>query len=88
MKIDTYRSTRSGTKLLSVPAGTDIGKFRFPLTLDPDFGKLIRVNTSTDIQAGEEYFSSDSDEVIRQINEKGFATHTSKGVKSKVTITR
>lgn len=76
MKIDIYKSVRNGSKYLSVPAGTDVAGTPFPSTLDPDLHKLSPFKTSFDIQPGESRVGLNSDDIIRQITEQKFATHS------------
>ena len=76
MKIDIYKSIKDGTKYLSVLAGTDIEKKPFPSDLDPDLLSLSPFKTSLDIQPDESRVALNSNEVIKQINDKGFAVHT------------
>lgn len=75
MKIDIYKSVLNGNKYLSVPAGTNILKMPFPSDLDRDLIKLSPFKTSLDIKPGDNRIALDSDDVIRQINEKGYASH-------------
>lgn len=76
MEIDIYKSVLHGKKYLSVPAGTDVMNTPFPSSLDPDLHKLSPFKTSLDIQPGDARAALDSQDIIRQIEEKGFATHT------------
>jgi hypothetical protein len=74
MKIDVYMSRKHKTKFLSVPTGADISKVNLPE--DPDLQSSMLVHFKTmDIQAGEHRVAFNADEVIRQINEQGFAKH-------------
>jgi len=76
MKIVTYASAARFGKYLSVPAGTDFAKTPFPSTLDQDLRKVFPLpGGSQDFQPGDTRLL-DSDDIIRQITEKGYATHT------------
>ena len=76
MKIDLYKSVLNGDKYLSVPAGTDLAHKPFPAGFDPELLKLSPFKTSLDIQPNDTRVALDSADVIRQIEEKGYAIHT------------
>ena len=76
MKIDIYKSVANGNKYLSVPAGTDVAQKPFPHDFDPELLKLSPFKTSMDIQPTDARVALDSADVIRQIEEKGYAIHT------------
>ncbi|HWZ63658.1 MAG TPA: hypothetical protein VNX02_11590 [Steroidobacteraceae bacterium] len=75
MKIDIYRSLTNAGKYLSVPAGTDVEKFKFPPDLDKDLYKLSPFKTRLEISPDKARIGLDSAAVEKQINEKGFAIH-------------
>jgi hypothetical protein len=77
MKIDVYTSTVSAGKHLSVPSGTNLAATPFPPTLDPDLRTVYPAKTALDIQPGDHRIAMDSRDIIDQINQKGFATHSS-----------
>lgn len=73
--IDIYRSNIIPKKYLSVPHGTDVTKFPFPAGFDPDLRQLCPFKSDREITSGVPLVALDSDDVIRQIEEKGYATH-------------
>ena len=54
-----------------MPSGTDITKFPFPSTLDPDLFEVSPFRTTLYIQPGEKRIALDTDDIIRQITDKG-----------------
>ncbi len=76
MKIDIYKSTKNGRKYLSVPSGTDLANMPFPNDFDKDLLELSPFSTSMELTPGEHRVALDSDDIIKQINEKGYAVHT------------
>jgi hypothetical protein len=83
MKIDIYRSNSNTKKYLSVPAGTDVRNLTLPADFDTDLLRLSVFKSEHEIQPGVPYIALDADDVIRQIQEKGYATH---GAKIEITI--
>lgn len=83
MKIDIYRSNTNTTKYLSVPAGTDVRNLQLPADFDHDLLRLSVFKSEHEIQPGVPYVALDADAVIRQIQERGYATH---GAKVEITI--
>lgn len=75
MKIDIYRSTKSGNKYLSVPEGTDVTKLNLPVDTDPDLLALSPFKTSLQLEPNMPRIALDQEVVIRQITERGFAIH-------------
>ncbi|MFM7010177.1 MAG: hypothetical protein ACKO0Z_12745 [Betaproteobacteria bacterium] len=75
MKIDIYRSTTDGGKYLSVPAGTDIGDFLFPSDIDADLKNVAPFKADIEIIPGRRAVGLDPDDISRQIEANGFATH-------------
>jgi uncharacterized protein YcgL (UPF0745 family) len=78
MKIDIYKSTKSGKKYLSVPAGTDVEKLQLPDSVDPDILSLSPFKTSLELDPSQPLIALDPQDVINQINEKGYAIHGAK----------
>jgi len=78
MKVDIYKSTINGTKYLTVPSGTDIQKYEFPSSLDPDLLSLSPFKTSLEITADDNMVALDARQAIDDINKKGFAIHGAK----------
>jgi hypothetical protein len=84
MEIDIYKSNRDGEKFLSVPTGTDLARMPFPADLDPDLLQVSPFSTRLNIQPGDHRVALNSEDIIRQITDKGFATHEAT---IKVTVT-
>lgn len=78
MKIDIYKSTKNGSKYLSVPAGTDVKKYKFPTNIDADLLSLSPFKTNWDIAEDDNRVAFDSRPVINDINENGYAIHGAK----------
>jgi hypothetical protein len=72
MKIDIYDSVMDTDKHLAVPAGTDVSTIAKRADFDCDLLD-VKINKTIDIQPGEHRVAIDSDDVIRQIREKGYA---------------
>jgi hypothetical protein len=85
MKIDIYRSNTNTTKYLSVPAGTDVRNMSFPADFDKDLLRLSVFKSEHEIYPDVPYIALDARDVIRQIQEKGYATHGAK-VEIKIVI--
>jgi hypothetical protein len=83
MKIDIYKSIVNSKKYISVPAGTDIRSIQFPDTFDKELVKLSPFKSEHEIFPDVPYIALDSNEVIKQIKEKGYAIH---GAKIEITI--
>jgi hypothetical protein len=75
MKIDIYRSATDGQKYLSVPAETDIGEFLFPGDLDADLKNVAPFKSNIEIIPGRRAVGLDPDDISRQIQANGYATH-------------
>ncbi len=87
MKVDIYKSTKNSTKYLTVPADTDVQKYKFPADMDADLLSLSPFKTSLDINANDNRVALDSKQVIDDINKKGFAIHGAK-IEIKLTVGR
>jgi hypothetical protein len=83
MKIDIYKSTKSGYKYLSVPEGTDVTTLHLPASVDPDLLTLSPFKTSLELNPSQPRIALDQEDVIRQIKENGFAVH---GAKIEITV--
>jgi hypothetical protein len=75
MTIDIYRSSTRPQKYLSVPHGTVVTEFLFPADFDPDLRELCPFKSDREVASGVLLIALDSDDIIRQIEEKGYATH-------------
>ncbi|MFT6101953.1 MAG: hypothetical protein ACJATV_001617 [Granulosicoccus sp.] len=78
MKIDIYTSIKNGSKNISVPKGTKIDSISFPFDLDPDLLTLSPFRTRLEVVTGKAHSALDQDDVIKQIEEKGYAIHGAK----------
>jgi hypothetical protein len=73
MKIDIYRSARNPIKHVALPAGTDPKTFVWPVNFDEDYAVLI-LQSSPDISPADVgRIAFDSADVIRQIEQQGYA---------------
>lgn len=75
MKIDIYRSNKSASKYLSVPAGTDLNTLKLPLNIDPDLMTLSPFKTSMDINEDTNRVALDARQVLLDISRNGYAIH-------------
>ena len=80
MKIDIYTSIKNGNKNISVPKGTKIDSISFPFDLDPDLLTLSPFRTRLEVVTGKVHSALDQDDVIKQIEEKGYAVHSAKNI--------
>ena len=74
MKVDYYVSSKNPKKFLLVPAGTDMKTKAFPADLDMDLRQLHPMRQNDEINPGEARIGLNSDDVLKQIEDKGFAT--------------
>ena len=80
MKIDIYKSTKNGDKYLSVPKGTKVESLKFPDSIDPDLLTLSPFKTRLEIDPEKSHNALDQNDIIRQIEAKGYAVHQAKTV--------
>ena len=73
MKIDIYPSVSRTDKYLAVPSGTDFSTWRAPAGLDPDFAKIRPLQSTIDLLPEQPRIALDPDDVIAQINQRGWA---------------
>jgi len=78
LKIDIYKSTKNGNKYLSVPIGTKVESLQLPDPVDPDILTLSPFKTRLEVTAGKSHFALDQDNIIEQIEKKGYAVHGAK----------
>ena len=78
MKIDIYTSVKDGSKNISVPKGVKIDSISFPFDLDPDLLTLSPFRTRLEVVKGKTHSAIEQDDVIKQIEDKGYAVHGSK----------
>ena len=75
MLIDIYTSAKNSGKHISVPAGTNPSTIKYPEDLDKDLRTLSPKSRTVDIKSGEKRIGIDADDIIDQINDKGYAVH-------------
>ncbi len=75
MNIDVYKSTKSGSKYISVPEGTDIEKIQLPDSIDQDLLTLSPFKTSLNLEPNNPRVALDQNDVIKQIKNNGYAVH-------------
>ncbi|OYW50671.1 MAG: hypothetical protein B7Z34_04430 [Novosphingobium sp. 12-62-10] len=74
MDIDVYQSTTNRDKFVSVPAGSDV-TIMFPQDIDRDLITLRPYREGMTIEASDKRIAMDSADIIRQIEQQGYATH-------------
>lgn len=77
MKIDIYNSSIKGNKYISVPKGTKIESLELPADIDKDLLTLSPFRTRLELDTSKPHFALDQADIIRQIEEKGYAVHGS-----------
>jgi len=75
LKIDIYTSIKDGSKNISVAKGVKIESISFPFDLDPDLLTLSPFRTRLEVIKGKAHSALDQDDVIKQIEAKGYAIH-------------
>ena len=78
MKIDIYTSTTNGNKYLSVLKGTKPENLDLPADIDSDVLNLSPFRTRLELNPSKEHNAIDQGDVLKQIEEKGFAIHGAK----------
>ena len=78
MEIDIYKSIKNGNKYPSVPSQTDIEQLLLPGDTDPDILTLSPFKTSIKLDPSIPRIALDQEDIIMQINTKGFAIHAAK----------
>jgi hypothetical protein len=73
MEVDMYRAIRHWGKFLLVPAGTDVSKMKFPMSLDHHLRKVRLFKAQLGISPEKPRIGLDTREVINQIAVNGFA---------------
>lgn len=74
MLVDVYKSSSNPEKFLSVPAGTDIGKFSVA-ELDSDYRAVAIFKQGIKVDPSTPRVALSSAEIVRAIEDHGFATH-------------
>lgn len=78
MKIDIYQSTKDSSKFLSVPEKTDMSNLKITEEEATIFGKVTSHRKSLNIDANDERIALNTDDVLKQIKNKGYAIHGAK----------
>lgn len=84
MLIDIYRSSNNNSNFISVPAGIDMAKIDLPEDVENAFSQVTPFKKGVELQPGDKRIAIDSEDVIKQINDRGFAVH---GATVKIDIT-
>ncbi|MGS2718073.1 hypothetical protein ACVBE9_07870 [Eionea flava] len=84
MKIDIYTSTKNGNKHLSVAKGTSLESISLPNDIDSDLLTLSPFRTRLEVLKDKTHPALEQNDVIAQIEAKGYAIH---GAKSTITLT-
>jgi len=80
LKIDIYTSAINGNKYLSVAKGTKVETLALPDSIDTDVRTLSPFKTRLEIDHTKEHPALDHQDIIEQIEQKGFAVHGAKRV--------
>jgi uncharacterized protein YcgL (UPF0745 family) len=78
MKIDIYTSATNGSKYLSVLKGVKVEDLEFPADFDSELLRLSPFRTRLELHADKEHNAVDKEDVLKQIEEKGYAVHGAK----------
>ena len=73
--IDIYQSVAARAKFLSVPAGTDLASMAFPADMDADLFQVSPYKEGVQIQAGVPAMGLDVEDILGQLEARGFALH-------------
>ena len=83
MKIDIYKSAKSGTKYLSVPKGIKVESLQLPPDTDPDLLSLSPLRTRLELDPKKPATVLDYADIEKQISANGYAIH---GVNITITV--
>lgn len=83
MKIDIYKSAKSGTKYLTVVAGTKIDALKLPADTDADLLSLSPFKTRIELDPKRPRTAIDEADIKAQIAANGYAIHE---VKTTLTV--
>lgn len=75
LEIDIYRAATDRSKLLSVPAGTDLSTLQFPASLDEELHSVRPYKAGVTLTRGAPALGLDVEDIFRQIEASGFAAH-------------
>jgi hypothetical protein len=78
LRIDIYQSAKCGDKYLSVAKGTRVEALILPDSIDPDLLSLSPFKTRLEVEKGKTHAALDQDDVIKQIEQVGYAMHGAK----------
>lgn len=74
MIVDVYRSTIDTDYFVTVPTGTDISALNLG-TVNAKYAALALRDKAADFKASKELLAFDAADIIKQIEEKGYALH-------------
>lgn len=80
MQIDIFKSVLNGEKYISVAKGTKIEELELPESFDPELLALSPFKTRLEILPSKPHIALDQDDIIKQIEEQGYAVHGAKTV--------
>jgi uncharacterized protein YcgL (UPF0745 family) len=78
MKIDIYQSTKNRSAYISVPENTNLDDISITSEEAKLYGDVKDFKKSLNIDSGDKRVALNSDDVIIQIQEKGYAIHGAK----------
>lgn len=78
MKIDIYTSAINGGKYLSVLKGVKLDSLELAADIDTDVLSLSPFRTRLELDLSRDHDALDHADVLRQIEEKGYAIHGAK----------
>lgn len=84
MKIDIYTSTKNGNKHLSVAKGIALESISLPNDIDSDLLELSPFRTRLEVLKDKTHPALEQNDVIEQIEAKGYAIH---GAKNTISLT-
>jgi hypothetical protein len=73
MQVDIYKSTKAA-KYLILPHGTSLQNMAVQAGFDQDLLQVFPFNTTLDFYPGDKRAGIDADNVLEQINARGYAT--------------
>jgi hypothetical protein len=78
MKIDIYQSTKNSSAFISVPENTSLEDISLTSEEALLYGEIKEFKKSLNIDSGDKRAALNSDDVINQIQDKGYAIHGAK----------
>lgn len=75
VSIDIYRSSTDRSKYLSIPTGAELGEMVFPADTDSDLQSVSLYKPNVTIEAGKTAVGLDVNDILSQIDARGYACH-------------